>query len=85
MKIRRLSAAALLAATLGTAALVGAAPALATPPGEPPPGFAHGPFATLEQCQVDRDLTAKRLEEYAWVGQCELRSNGWYFKGFYYV
>lgn len=53
MKIRRLSAAALLAAALGTAVLAGAAPASAAPQ-----LYRYGPYATLEQCQAERDLVA---------------------------
>ncbi|MER7134136.1 hypothetical protein [Streptosporangium saharense] len=52
--IRRLSAAALLATALGTAVLAGAAPASAAPW-----LVKHGPYSTLEQCQVERDRAAR--------------------------
>ncbi|MFD0883648.1 hypothetical protein ACFQ08_03620 [Streptosporangium algeriense] len=54
MKIRRLSAAAMLAAALGTAVLAGASPASAAPW-----LVKWGPYATLEQCQVQRDKVAQ--------------------------
>ncbi|RBQ18675.1 hypothetical protein DP939_19540 [Spongiactinospora rosea] len=84
MKIRSLSAAALLAAALGTAALTGAAPAaaLAGDP-EPLPGFQRGPFATLAQCQVERDRIALQLGSHAWVTQCWHEARGYFYKGVY--
>ncbi|GAA3070676.1 hypothetical protein [Streptosporangium carneum] len=79
MKVRRLSAAALLAAALGTAVLAGAAPAAALA-GDPPPSVTRGPFSTLEQCQADRDHIIQRYGAHVWVTQCWSGSGGYYFK-----
>ncbi|MEV7006245.1 hypothetical protein [Streptosporangium sp. NPDC051022] len=61
MKIRRLSAAALLATALSTAVLTGAAPAFAAAQtGAHVSGevwvVTYGPYATLEQCQAEREI-----------------------------
>ncbi|MEV7011600.1 hypothetical protein [Streptosporangium sp. NPDC051022] len=58
MKIRRLSAAALLVAALGTAALAGAAPASATTQTGQYWIIRYGPYPTLEQCQAEREIVA---------------------------
>ncbi|MEV8639395.1 hypothetical protein AB0395_47860 [Streptosporangium sp. NPDC051023] len=79
MKIRRLPAAALLVAALGTAVLAGAAPAAALA-GDPPPSVTRGPFPTLAQCQADRDHIIQRYGAHAYVTQCWSTSLGYYFK-----
>lgn len=82
MKIRRLSAAALLAAALGTSVLAGAAPAAALA-GDPPPSATRGPFPTLEQCQADRNHIIQRYGARVLATQCWLDGGYYYFKAIY--
>lgn len=79
MKIRRLPGAALLAAALGTAVLAGAAPAAALA-SEIPPGVTYGPYTTVDQCKVDRDLVVQRYGAYFYVTHCQIGSGGYYFR-----
>ncbi|MEV8638875.1 hypothetical protein AB0395_45190 [Streptosporangium sp. NPDC051023] len=59
MKIRRLPAAALLAAALTISTLAGAAPASGTTQTSTPLWIIrYGPYPTLEQCQAERDIVA---------------------------
>ncbi|GAA3077703.1 hypothetical protein [Streptosporangium carneum] len=78
MKVRQLSAAALLAATLGAAALAGAAPAAAISP-ESPPGVTYGPYSTVDSCKVDRDLVVQRYGSYFYVTPCQVGPDGYYW------